>query len=38
MTAEQLVNRCTQEELADIFFHYGEEPQARRVARFVVEA
>ncbi len=38
VTAEQLVNRCTQEELADIFFHYGEEPQARRVARFIVEA
>jgi len=38
VTAEQLVNRCTQEELADIFFHYGEERQARRVARFIVEA
>ncbi|CAK8722411.1 16S rRNA (cytosine(1402)-N(4))-methyltransferase RsmH [Candidatus Electrothrix laxa] len=38
VTAEQLVNRLTQEELADIFFHYGEESQARRVARFVVEA
>ena len=38
VTAEQLVNRLTQEELADIFFHYGEERQARRVARFIVEA
>ena len=38
VTAEQLVNRLTQEELADIFFYYGEEPQARRVARFIVEA
>ena len=37
-TAEQLVNRLSQEELADIFFHYGEERQARRVARFLVEA
>ncbi|MCI5211230.1 MAG: 16S rRNA (cytosine(1402)-N(4))-methyltransferase, partial [Candidatus Electrothrix sp. ATG2] len=38
VTAEQLVNRLSQEELADIFFHYGEERQARRVARFIVEA
>lgn len=38
VTAEQLVNRLTQEELADIFFHYGEERQARRVARFLAEA
>ncbi|WPD23221.1 MAG: 16S rRNA (cytosine(1402)-N(4))-methyltransferase RsmH [Candidatus Electrothrix scaldis] len=38
MTAEQLVNRLSQDELADIFFHYGEERQARRVARFLVEA
>ncbi len=38
VTAEQLVNRLSQEELADVFFHYGEERQARRVARFIVEA
>ena len=38
VTAEELVKRCRQEELADIFFHYGEERQARRVARFIVEA
>ncbi|MCI5159216.1 MAG: 16S rRNA (cytosine(1402)-N(4))-methyltransferase, partial [Candidatus Electrothrix sp. AUS1_2] len=38
MTAEQLVNRLSQDELADIFFHYGEERQARRVARFLAEA
>ncbi|MCI5149261.1 MAG: 16S rRNA (cytosine(1402)-N(4))-methyltransferase RsmH [Candidatus Electrothrix sp. MAN1_4] len=38
VTAEQLVNRLSQDELADIFFHYGEERQARRVARFIVEA
>ncbi|MCI5132121.1 MAG: 16S rRNA (cytosine(1402)-N(4))-methyltransferase RsmH, partial [Candidatus Electrothrix sp. EH2] len=37
VTAEQLVNRLPQEQLADIFFHYGEERQARRVARFIVE-
>lgn len=38
VTAQQLVNRLSQEELADIFFYYGEERQARRVARFIVEA
>ncbi|WP_339136181.1 MAG: 16S rRNA (cytosine(1402)-N(4))-methyltransferase RsmH [Candidatus Electrothrix sp. GW3-4] len=38
VTAEQLVNRLSQDELADVFFHYGEERQARRVARFIVEA
>jgi 16S rRNA (cytosine1402-N4)-methyltransferase len=38
VTAEQLVNRLSQDELADIFYHYGEERQARRVARFIVEA
>jgi 16S rRNA (cytosine1402-N4)-methyltransferase len=37
VTAEQLVHRLTQEELADIFFYYGEESQARRVARFIAE-
>lgn len=37
VTAEQLVNGLPQEKLADIFFHYGEERQARRVARFIVE-
>jgi 16S rRNA (cytosine1402-N4)-methyltransferase len=38
VTAEQLVNKLSQEELADIFFHYGEERQARRVARYLTEA
>lgn len=38
VTAEQLVNNLRQEELADIFFNYGEERQARRVARFIAEA
>ncbi|NOQ46143.1 MAG: 16S rRNA (cytosine(1402)-N(4))-methyltransferase RsmH [Desulfobulbaceae bacterium] len=38
ITAADLVQRLSEEELADIFFHYGEERQARRIARFVVEA
>lgn len=36
-TAAQLVNEATQEELADIFFYYGEERQARRIAERIVE-
>jgi len=38
VTAEHLVNSLNKEELADIFYVYGEERQARRVARFIVEA
>lgn len=36
-TAAQLVNEATEEELADIFFYYGEERQARRIAERIVE-
>ncbi len=36
-TAEHLINRMTEEELADIFREYGEEPRARRIARTIVE-
>ncbi|HCC54500.1 MAG TPA: 16S rRNA (cytosine(1402)-N(4))-methyltransferase [Desulfobulbaceae bacterium] len=36
-TAAQLVNEASQEELADIFFYYGEECQARRIAEKIVE-
>ncbi len=36
-SAADWVNTATQEELADIFFYYGEERQARRIARFLVE-
>lgn len=37
-TAEQIVNTASQEELAEIFFRYGEEPQSRRIARKIVES
>ncbi len=37
VTAEQLVNRLKKDELADIFYNYGEERQARRIAKFIVE-
>lgn len=38
MTAALLVAQLSEEQLADIFYHYGEERQARRIARFLVEA
>lgn len=37
-TAAELVNCLSQDELADVFYNYGEERQARRIARFIVEA
>lgn len=36
-TAADLLNRAAEGELADIFFYYGEERQARRIASRVVE-
>ncbi len=37
-TAAKLVAGCTEEELADILFYYGEEKQARRIAAAIVDA
>lgn len=37
-TAEELVNSLSKEELADVFYNYGEERQARRIADHVVQA
>ncbi|MBK3801018.1 16S rRNA (cytosine(1402)-N(4))-methyltransferase RsmH [Azospirillum brasilense] len=37
-TAADVVNTATQDELADIIFHYGEERMARRVARAIIAA
>ena len=36
--AARLVNRLKAENLAEIFFHYGEERHSRRLAREIVEA
>lgn len=36
-TAADLVNFCSEHELADIIFQYGEERYARRIARAIVE-
>lgn len=38
VTAASILADCTEEELADIFYYYGEEKQARRIASFIVEA
>jgi 16S rRNA (cytosine1402-N4)-methyltransferase len=37
LTAENIINDFSQEDLADIFFYYGEERQARRIAAHIVE-
>jgi 16S rRNA (cytosine1402-N4)-methyltransferase len=36
ITAESLLASCTEQELADIFFYYGEERQARPIAAAIV--
>ena len=36
-TAADLVNEASEGQLADIFFHYGEERRARAVARAIIE-
>lgn len=38
LSAEKIVNEFSKEDLADIFFYYGEERQARRIASHIVEA
>lgn len=36
-TAADLLRTASEEELADIFYYFGEERQARRIAAFIVE-
>ena len=38
MSAAELVNTASEEELTDILFRYGEEPRAKRIARSIVGA
>jgi 16S rRNA (cytosine1402-N4)-methyltransferase len=38
VTAADLLAKCSEEELADIFYYYGEEKQARRIAAEIVKA
>ena len=37
-SAADFLNRADEAEIADILFHYGEEPKARRIARAIVAA
>ncbi|HIJ79356.1 MAG: 16S rRNA (cytosine(1402)-N(4))-methyltransferase RsmH [Desulfobulbaceae bacterium] len=37
LTAAELINRASEDDLADIFYYYGEERQARRIAAWIVE-
>lgn len=37
LTAEMVVNRYSEEKLADLFYHYGELKAARRLAALIVE-
>ncbi|MGB3403062.1 MAG: 16S rRNA (cytosine(1402)-N(4))-methyltransferase RsmH [Microcoleaceae cyanobacterium] len=37
LTAAEIVNTWDQEQLADIFYHYGEERFSRRIARQIVQ-
>jgi 16S rRNA (cytosine1402-N4)-methyltransferase len=37
LTAAEIVNRWDGEQLADIFYHYGEERYSRRIARQIVQ-
>lgn len=36
LTAAALINHLSEEELAEIFYKYGEEPKARKIARAIV--
>lgn len=38
MSAADFLNEADEDEIADILFHYGEEPRSRRVARAIVAA
>ena len=38
MTAADFVNTADEGEIADVLYHYGEEPRARRVAKAIVAA
>ena len=38
MTAADFVNEADEDEIADVLYHYGDEPKSRRVARAIVAA
>ena len=38
LSAAHLIAQAPEAQLADIFYHYGEERQARRIAKFILQA
>jgi 16S rRNA (cytosine1402-N4)-methyltransferase len=38
LSAADLLNQCGEQELADIIWRYGEEPQSRRIAKAILQA
>lgn len=38
MSAADFVNQADEDEIADVLYHYGDEPKSRRVARAIVAA
>ena len=37
-SAADFLNNAAEEEIADVIYHYGEEPKSRRIARAIVAA
>src|SRR5207237_5270092 len=37
LTAQEIINNYSYQELADIFFKYGEEPKAKKIARRICQ-
>ena len=37
ITAEEIINTISEEELADIIYNYGDEKKSRKIAKFIVE-
>jgi 16S rRNA (cytosine1402-N4)-methyltransferase len=37
-SAAEFLNEASEEEIADVLYHYGEEPKSRRIARAIVAA
>ena len=38
LTAEKIINSFTKDDLADIFYYFGEERQSRRIAAYIIDA
>ena len=38
ITAKQIINNFNQKQLSDIFYHYGDEKNSRKIARKIIES